>query len=294
MSVQVAVVTGSNKGIGLEIVRSLCHHFGQNGVVYLTARNEGRGRAAVELLQKEGLNPRFHLLDVTDQSSIDTLRDHLEKEYGGIDVLINNAGIDPSRENIAFYEKSCQVMDTNFFGLLNVCRSLFPLVRSNGRIVNVASTAGYMVFRDEMNGEIRNRFRKVKEEQDVIDLMNEYLECNTAKLNVTREGGWGEWSYGVGKLGVILLSKIQAENIAQDESRHGILLNACCPGFVNTDMTADLPAHSYGAIKISAVEGADTPVFLALLPSKAQEPSGKFFLRRKEYDFVNTDVSVQI
>ena len=88
-------VTGANKGIGLEIVRALCRHFGQDGVVYLTARNNGRGLAAVELLQKEGLDPKFHLLDVTDQSTIDKLRTHLEIEHGGIDILINNAGILP-------------------------------------------------------------------------------------------------------------------------------------------------------------------------------------------------------
>ena len=86
-------MTGSNKGIGLEIVRSLCRHFGQDGVVYLTARDEGRGLAAVALLQKEGLSPRFHLLDVTDQSTIYSFRDHLRTTHGGIDILINNAGL---------------------------------------------------------------------------------------------------------------------------------------------------------------------------------------------------------
>ncbi|XP_063964813.1 carbonyl reductase [NADPH] 1-like [Lytechinus pictus] len=292
MSLQVAVVTGANKGIGLEIVRSLCRHFGQDGVVYLTARNEGRGLAAVELLQKEGLNPRFHLLDVTDQSSIDTLRDHLEKEHGGLDVLINNAGIGTPKENISLSEKSSRVMNTNFFGLLNVCRSLFPLVRSCGRIVNMASTTGYMVFRGQINDEVRNRFRQVEEEQDVADLMNEFLECCKTECNTER--GWCEWSYGVGKLGVILLSKIQADRISQDDSKHGILLNSCCPGFVLTDMTSDLPDNNFGGIRVSTVEGADTPVFLALLPSKATEPNGKFLLKRKEYDFVNTDVLMQI
>ena len=75
------------------MVRRLCRHFGQDGVVYLTARDEGRGLAAVELLRKEGLSPKFHLLDVTDKRSIDKSRDHLEETYGGIDILINNAGI---------------------------------------------------------------------------------------------------------------------------------------------------------------------------------------------------------
>ena len=88
--VRLAVVTGANKGIGLAIVRSLCKQF--TGDVYLTARDEGRGQAAVALLNAEGLNPKFHQLDITSQESIDTLKKFVLEKYGGIDVLVNNAG----------------------------------------------------------------------------------------------------------------------------------------------------------------------------------------------------------
>ena len=90
-SVRVAVVTGSNKGIGLAIVRSLCKKF--TGDVYLTARDEGRGLEAVALLNAEGLGPKFHQLDITSQDSVDALKKFIADKYGGIDVLVNNAGI---------------------------------------------------------------------------------------------------------------------------------------------------------------------------------------------------------
>ena len=64
--------------------------------------------------------------------------------------------------------------------------------------------------------------------------------------------------------------------------------------FVQTDMTADLPDNHFGGKKVTTVEGADTPVFLALLPSGVKEPNGQFLLQRKVYDFINTDVSIQI
>ena len=89
-SVRIAVVTGANKGIGLAIVRSLCKQF--TGDVYLTARDEGRGQEAVALLNAEGLSPKFHQLDITSQESIDALKEYVVEKYGGIDVLINNAG----------------------------------------------------------------------------------------------------------------------------------------------------------------------------------------------------------
>ena len=88
---RVALVTGANKGIGFAITRDLCRKF--SGDVVLTARDEERGQTAVQKLQAEGLSPRFHQLDIDNPQSIRALRDFLLKEYGGLDVLVNNAGI---------------------------------------------------------------------------------------------------------------------------------------------------------------------------------------------------------
>ena len=68
---RVAIVTGSNKGIGLAIVRKLCRQF--EGDVFLTARNEERGQDAIKLLQAEGLNPKFHQLDIDSLPLIENL-----------------------------------------------------------------------------------------------------------------------------------------------------------------------------------------------------------------------------
>lgn len=87
----VAVVTGSNKGVGFAIVRALCKQF--PGDVYLTARDTGRGQEAVAKLQEEGLCALFHQLDIDDLQSIRALRDFLKEKYGGLNVLVNNAGI---------------------------------------------------------------------------------------------------------------------------------------------------------------------------------------------------------
>ena len=75
----------------MAIVRSLCQQF--SGDVVLTARDTAQGHAAVQQLQAEGLSPRFHLLDICNRQSIRALRDFLLKEYGGLNVLVNNAGV---------------------------------------------------------------------------------------------------------------------------------------------------------------------------------------------------------
>ena len=80
-NVKVAVVTGGNKGIGLGVVRGICKQF--KGDVILTSRDSERGVAAVKALEGEGLSPKFHQLDIDSQQSIATLKEFLEKNYGG-------------------------------------------------------------------------------------------------------------------------------------------------------------------------------------------------------------------
>lgn len=93
MSTKVAVVTGSNKGIGLAIVKGLCKA-GYSGDVLLTARNEALGKKTLELMKAEGFkNVLFHQLDICEQSSSLALGKFLKEKYGGLDVLVNNAGI---------------------------------------------------------------------------------------------------------------------------------------------------------------------------------------------------------
>ncbi|XP_035823253.1 short-chain dehydrogenase/reductase 2b [Zea mays] len=97
---RVAVVTGGNRGIGLEICRQLA----SNGVlVVLTARDEKKGSRAVEELQSAGLSDVvFHRLDVADRPSIAQLAEFVKRRFGKLDILVNNAGvagttIDPER-----------------------------------------------------------------------------------------------------------------------------------------------------------------------------------------------------
>ncbi|CAG9762023.1 unnamed protein product [Ceutorhynchus assimilis] len=141
---KVAVVTGSNKGIGLAIVKGLCEKY--DGDVYLTSRDPGRGQAAVESLKKLNLNPLYHQLDITDQDSVNTFRDYLKSKHGGIDVLINNAAIAfkaAATEPFAIQAK--ETIRVNYFGTLRVCEALFPLLRQNGRVVNVSSVVGHLL-----------------------------------------------------------------------------------------------------------------------------------------------------
>ena len=136
----VALITGANKGIGLETARQL----GRLGIaILLGARDRERGRRAVEALCAEGVQARHIVLDVTDQSTIDAAAAQIEREFGKLDILVNNAGIFIEKQPAmrSEVENLRRTFETNFFGAFAVTKALLPLIRLSGagRIVNLAS-----------------------------------------------------------------------------------------------------------------------------------------------------------
>nr|XP_002721308.2 carbonyl reductase [NADPH] 1 isoform X4 [Oryctolagus cuniculus] len=268
---RVALVTGANKGVGFAIARDLCRLF--SGDVVLTARDERRGRAAVQQLQAEGLSPRFHQLDITDLQSIRALRDFLRREYGGLDVLVNNAGIYMDlQDSTPFHIKAEVTMKTNFDGTRDVCTELLPLMRPGGRVVNVSSLEGHRALKS-CSPELQHKFRsETITEEELVGLMKKFV--GDAKKGVHQKEGWPDTAYGVIKIGVTVLSRIQARHLSEQRGGDKILLNACTPGWVRTDMAGPNAPKS-------PEEGAETPVYLALLPPDAEGPHGQFIKDKK-------------
>ena len=140
---RIYVVTGSNKGIGKSIVKLLLQDKEQK-IVYLTSRNVENGEKAVKDLEEIGLKPYFHQLDITDSKSIECLRDFLVEKHGGLDVLVNNAGIAGRRGDLL--ESAKEKLNCNFFGTLTICELLFPVLKKNGRVVNVSSISAVNAY----------------------------------------------------------------------------------------------------------------------------------------------------
>lgn len=140
---KIALITGANKGIGLEIARQL----GTQGItVLLGVRDENRGQEAAEKLQTEHINAHTVQLDVTNQDSIDAAANYIESKFGRLDILVNNAGI--AIDNVPPSQLDIEVLrrtyDTNVFGVFAVTKAMLPLLRKSeaGRIVNISSGLG--------------------------------------------------------------------------------------------------------------------------------------------------------
>jgi NAD(P)-dependent dehydrogenase (short-subunit alcohol dehydrogenase family) len=145
---RVALVTGANKGIGLEIARQLA----QAGVfVILGARDRGRASAAVADLARQGLAAQAVRIDLDDEASIAAAAASIAAEHGRLDILVNNAGIVDAEDGppgAASPAAVRRIMNTNFVGTLAVTQAMLPLLRKSpaARIVNLSSSLGSLTL----------------------------------------------------------------------------------------------------------------------------------------------------
>ncbi len=194
-----ALVTGANRGIGFETARQLA---GQGHRVIVTSRDGIKGKAAADKLATEGLDVRYHPLDVAREESRLQVFRFLEDRYGRLDVLINNAGImpegdpaEPQQASVfdAELEQIRASMETHLYGPLRLAQLAVPMMRRNGhgRIVNVSSGLAQL-------SDMRGSFAA-------------YRMSKTALNALTR----------------ILAAEVRGENI---------LVNSVSPGWVRTRM----------------------------------------------------------
>jgi carbonyl reductase 1 len=285
---RIGAVTGGNKGIGLAIVRQLALQYPKSSfntgplLIYLTARNEERGRAALESIKTDpqlqdakalrtqgGLADVEYLpLDIDSPQSIEQFANKIKELHPqGIDFLVNNASIamDGFDENVVKKTLHC-----NYYGTMEAMTQLLPHIKDGGRIVNVASTAG--TLRNPKYSEtIRKRFLDAKKPEEITQLMEDFT---SSVSKGTYEKDWPGAAYAVSKAGAIGLTKTFAEINAARGSK--VLINSCCPGYVNTDMTK-------GRGVKTPDQGAQTPVLLTI--GDIGNANGQYWSREKPADW---------
>ncbi|KAK2407137.1 neomenthol dehydrogenase [Trifolium repens] len=290
-----AVVTGSNKGIGFEIVRQLA----SAGIkVVLTARDEKRGLQALETLKASGLSDFvvFHQLDVADASSVASLAEFVKSQFGKLDILVNNAGIggidikdselysqvlitngalsdeELERTMTHTFDLAKECIQINYYGAKTTFEYLLPLLQlsDSPRVVNVSSGLGKIecvsnewakgVFSDVVN----------LTEERIDEVIKEFIKDYEEGSLETK--GWPRFlaAYTVAKASMNAYTRILAKKYPT------FRINCVCPGYVITDITANTGFYT-------TEEGASHPVRLALLPNDG--PSGVYYIRNEVSSF---------
>jgi len=220
----IALVTGANKGIGLETARQ----FGARGFTVLAgARDEARGREAERVLRADGADATFVRLDVSSDASVRAAAAWIEREYGRLDILLNNAGIargnPPSQTDLDLMR---EVYEVNVFGVIRVTNAMLPLLRRApaARIVNVSSEVGSIT--------------------SMTDPASPLAQMPAGL------------AYPSSKAALNMITAMYAKELRDTP----IKVNAANPGYTKTDLNRNSGLRS-------VTEGAEASVYLATLPA---------------------------
>ena len=238
---KVALISGANKGLGLETARQL----GKLGyTVLLGSRDALKGEVAARLLREEGIDARVVKLDVVKQSDIDAAAAMVEKEFGKLDALVNNAGVmiekgwTKNTTSETTLENLRATFEANLFAAFALTKALLPMLKASegGRIVNVSSILGS-------------------------------VSLQATKGSPTYSTKLFAYNASKAALNVLTIS------LAHELRNTKIKVNSAHPGWVKTDLGGD-------AAPMGVVDGAKTEVELATLGEDG--PTGGFFHNGKE------------
>jgi NAD(P)-dependent dehydrogenase (short-subunit alcohol dehydrogenase family) len=224
---KIALITGANKGLGLETARQLA---AQGVIVLLGSRDIGRGDKAASPLKAEGLDVRPVKIDVDDRDDHAAIAALIEKEFGHLDILVNNAGVQydgvlQGNSTLEISEADVRkTFETNFYAVVALTKTLLPLLEKSeaGRIVNLSSVLGSLTLHATPGSPI-------------YEAKLFAYDTSKAALN----------SYTI--------------HLAHALKETKIKVNSAHPGWVKTDMGTD-------AAPMEIVDGAKTSVWLATLP----------------------------
>lgn len=228
------LVTGANKGIGLQISKRILSDVGDSAVV-VGCRDAARGKAAVASLVAENPAAAGRVeaveIDVTSAASVAAAADVVGPLYG----VVNNAGV-------GFGRTIAETLATNYFGAKAVCERFLPLVADGGRVVNVGSASGPN-FVAGLDAERRALFASPA---TTLDALEAALEAYAAAPD------YDGVAYGLSKASLHVLTM----NLAEAHPR--VTIATCSPGYVLTDLTAGM-----GATKKPAASNCHVaPLFL--------------------------------
>ncbi|HEU4383094.1 MAG TPA: SDR family NAD(P)-dependent oxidoreductase [Anaeromyxobacteraceae bacterium] len=247
----VAVVTGGNRGLGLET----CRQLGRRGYrAVLASRGEAEGRRAAGELARVGAKADPWPLDVADPASIAAFASRAAEERLSVDALVNNAGVYHERLDARAARESVAV---NFLGPLRLTEALSPRLATGARVVMVSSAMGELSSLPEG---LRKRLEATRGRGALVRLL-------TGFAGEVERGEHPEayaLAYRVSKAGLNALTRLLAAELRP----RGVLVNAVCPGWVRTRMGGAGATRELG-------EGAAGIVWAATLPPDG--PGGGFF-----------------
>jgi carbonyl reductase 1 len=278
---RVILVTGANRGIGFLVVKKLAQESTpKSSVILLGSRDLKRGQDALIRLNSPS-NVHVLQLDTSSQESIIQAVDEIKQKHDGqLDVVINNAAISKNEVTV---DAAREMFSTNYYGIKILNEYLFPLMRENGRIINVSSRVGSNALHGASRA-LQEKYTSPTLTKDQLDhLVEDFI--STVESNSFERLGYKtqptDLIYGVTKVALNALTQVEAREWSNAKN---LLIICVTPGFCATDMTEHAPDARPAEL------GADSILHVVNTP-RYELINGGFYRDGQQLPLIETPVS---
>ncbi len=224
-----ALVTGANQGLGLALVRGLAQRMNRGDTVLVTGRNSERLESAARDIADATAGVQTRLLDVSDEASIAAAARELAQQYGGLDIVISNAGARISPERSPAEQVDDLVATTNL-GTIRMLREFTPILNPGGRLLIVASSFGTL---GHLDPRVRPQFDAARTLEDIETILESWRQA--VHDGTAEQQGWPDWLNVPSKVAQVAAVRVVARRRRQADLSEGTLIASVCPGLFDTE-----------------------------------------------------------
>lgn len=225
---RIALVTGATQGLGLGLVRGLSTRLGPEDLVLLTSRDPQRVAAAVAAGFPGPARVEGRTLDVTDPDAVSRMADDIEREHGGVDIVLSNATARLVPGVAAADQIDLQVATSNL-ATSHVLRAWLPILRPGGSLLVVASSLGRL---GHLAPDVRARVEQATTLDDVDRVVEDWRQ--EVRAGVAVERGWPGWINIPSKVAQVAAVRAACASRRDRDLAEGRLVASVCPGLVDT------------------------------------------------------------
>ena len=253
------IVTGTNRGLGFELVKKLFNSPIKRQII-MTSRNLEAGKKAFDTIKSTNPNSESILnleqLDVEDTKSIDSFVENIKAKYEKIDILVNNVGIATFEDGLNAVNNTAkvisgslmkQIVTVDLLNTIYLTEKILSIISDDGKIIMISSTLGKLSLQGSKLQEVLSESSLTTE--DIKNLALQFIECS--KNNTHKEYGFSSSGYAVSKALLNTYVRFALGRIAKPTQQ----LYTLCPGWCKTDMGGDMAP-------LTPEQGTETTMFL--------------------------------
>jgi len=276
---KVVVITDATAGVGPTMVRNLCTSTA--AIVYITSSSKKDGEELHDTLKEEGLTPVLRVLDPSSPGDVNTFASELKKAHGGVDILVTNARKQLPKSSSLIVDEAENLINQNFFNVVNIVQGLLPIVRAHGRVVVCATHPGVHYGREFLRDAPSEQTAMFSGSDVTMERVRDGI---TAYLESVASGApWTAQVDIIVTLGLCAYVRGVCKRLEVDQDLRSLLVNVGSFGWVTSregKSYLDEKGNHRGERGIDLETAAADVLWLAKLPRGTKAPHGLLMKNR--------------